>query len=172
MTRRLLPIRTVLEDQDWLGSLAGRPSFRGMRVLLIAAMAEPLNAEELQIFTSVTGRSEPPQAPVEELWIIAGRRSGKLLGIAVLAAYLSACVDYRAVLSNGERGVCPVMAGSVQQANQIFNFLRDIFTGIPKCSGAPQVVVRRKDKSGYNAWSKKYGVVGGGIVLFDAIYCT
>jgi hypothetical protein len=121
VTRRLLPIRTVLEDPDWLGSLVGRPSFRVMRTLLIASMGEPLDAEELAVFERVTGRSEAPQSPVEELWVIAGRRSGKSIGVSVSAAYLSACVDYRDVLSSGERGVCGVMAGSVQQAGQIMN---------------------------------------------------
>jgi hypothetical protein len=130
MTRRLVPIRTVLEGKDWLGNLIGKPSFRVMRVLLIASMGEELSAEELETFTSVTGRTEAPSEPVEELWIAAGRRSG-----TAAAAYLAACCDYRDVLARGERGVLPIMAGSVVQANQILNFLKGIFTGIPKFAG-------------------------------------
>jgi hypothetical protein len=132
MTRRLLPIRTVLEGKDWLGQLIGGKSFTVMRTLLIASMGEPLTPEELETFTAVTGRTEAPQAPCEELWIIAGRRSGKSLGVAVLAAYLSACVDYRGVLARGERGIVAVMAGSTQQAGQILNFLKGIFTQNPR----------------------------------------
>lgn len=132
MTRRLLPIHEVLEGKDWLGSLIAGKSFAVMPTLLIASQGEPLTPEELETFTSVTGRTEAPLAPCEELWIIAGRRSGKSLGVAVLAAYLSACVDYRSVLSRGERGVCAVMAGSTQQAGQILNFLKGIFSQNPR----------------------------------------
>lgn len=70
MTRRLLPIRTVLEGKDWLGQLIGGKSFTVRRTLLIASMGEPLTPEELETFTAVTGRTEAPQAPCEELWII------------------------------------------------------------------------------------------------------
>jgi hypothetical protein len=49
MTRRLLPIRTVLEDPAWLGQLIGKPLFRVMRVLLIAAMGEALTPEEQRL---------------------------------------------------------------------------------------------------------------------------
>jgi hypothetical protein len=129
---RLLPTRTVLEGPEWLGSLIGKPSFAVMRTLLIVAMGEPLDLEELATFTAVTGRTEAPQAPCEELWIIAGRRSGRSLGVAVLAAYLAACVDYRGLLAKGERGIVAVMAGSIQQAGQIHNFLKGIFTQNPR----------------------------------------
>ena len=64
--------------------------------------------------------------------IIARCRSGKSLGVAALAAYLAACVDYRGVLARGERGILPIMAGSKEQAGQVFNFLRGIFTQNPR----------------------------------------
>jgi hypothetical protein len=73
--------------------------------------------------------------------MIAGRRSGKSLGIAVLAAYLAACCDYRGVLAKGERGILPIMAGSTQQAGQILNFLKGIFTGIPRFAAIVKVGV-------------------------------
>ena len=40
-----------------------------------------------------------------------------------------------AVFLPGERGVLPIMAGSVVQANQILNFLKGIFTGTSKFAG-------------------------------------
>ena len=110
------------------------PSFRAIRILLIAAMGEPLEPDELATFAELTGRPNPPVLSVEELWIIAGRRSGKSLGISVLAAYLSACVDWRDNLARGERGTLPILAASTTQANTVFNYMRGIFTEIPRFS--------------------------------------
>jgi hypothetical protein len=51
--------------------------------------------------------------------------------MAVLAAYLAACVDHRDVLAPGERGVIPLLAASVQQAASAFAFIEGIFTVAP-----------------------------------------
>ena len=63
---------------------------------------------------------------MEELWVIAA--SGKTRAISTLAAYLAACVDYRAVLAPGERGTLPIMAASTLQAGQAYNFIKGVFT--------------------------------------------
>ena len=130
--RKLVAVREAMENNDWLGSVLGGQSFSAMRALLIGAMGEPLTGPELAIFTQLTGRAEPPAGAVEELWVIAGRRSGKSLGIGALAAYLSACCDYRDVLGPGERGVLPILAASTLQARQVMNFVKGIFTDIPR----------------------------------------
>ncbi len=95
-------------------------------------MGEPLTADELETFTQLTGRTGTPTEAVEELWIIAGRRSGKTRSIGTLAAYLAGCVDYRSVLGPGERGMLPILAASVAQAEQALNFLKGIFTNVPR----------------------------------------
>ena len=46
------------------------------RALLKAAYAEPMSPRELELFHEVAER-EPPMAPVQELWAIAGRGGGK-----------------------------------------------------------------------------------------------
>ena len=130
--KKLISVRRALEDPAWLGSMLGAESFAVMRTLLIAAMGEPLTADEMLIFTQLTGRAETPRAAVEELWVIAGRRSGKTRAIGTLAAYLAGCCDYRAILGPGERGVLPIMAANTLQAGQCYNFIRGIFTDIPR----------------------------------------
>jgi hypothetical protein len=62
---------------------------------------------------------------------LAGRRSGKTVTIAALAAYLAACVDYSGIFARGERGILPVMAGTVVQARSLMNVDKSIFTEIP-----------------------------------------
>jgi hypothetical protein len=126
--KRLITLRHALEDKKWLGGMLGADSFSVMRTLLIAAMGEELTPEELATFTQLTGRTESPTEPAEELWIIAGRRSGKTRSIATLASYLAACVDYRDILGPGERGVLPILAASTQQAGATYNFVKGIFT--------------------------------------------
>jgi hypothetical protein len=96
--KKLISVRHALEDSAWLGTMMGGESFAVMRALLIAAMGEALTAEELAVFTQITNRTEAPSEPVEECWIIAGRRSGKTIAIATIAAYLAGCVDHRDVL--------------------------------------------------------------------------
>lgn len=108
-------------------------SFRVMRVLLIASMGEELSAEELETFTSVTGRTDAPSEPVEELWIAAGRRARAWAW--PLLQLISPPAATIAMFLPGERGVLPIMAGSVVQANQILNFLKGIFTGTSKFAG-------------------------------------
>src|SRR3984893_13736137 len=86
--RKLLPLRRALTDPAWLGTLLGEPSFAVMRTLLIAAMGEPLEPDELSTFAKITGRTEAPTEPADELFVIAGRRSGKTRAIGTVAAYL------------------------------------------------------------------------------------
>ena len=112
--KKLISVRQALEDPAWLGSMLGAESFAVMRTLLIAAMGEALTAAEMHIFTQLTGRAETPGEAVEELWVIAGRRSGKTRAIGTLAAYLAGCCDYRAILGPGERGVLPIMTAGTQ----------------------------------------------------------
>jgi hypothetical protein len=121
--KKLITVRRALEDPAWLGGMLGG---------VIAAMGEELSAAELETFTELTGRATVPCEPAEELWIVAGRRSGKTRAIGTLAAYLAGCCDYRAILGPGERGVLPIMAANTLQAGQCYNFIRGIFTNIPR----------------------------------------
>ncbi|QBR72163.1 hypothetical protein CU048_13780 [Beijerinckiaceae bacterium] len=129
---RLVSVREALESPAWFGAIVGGESYRVMRILLVAAFGEPLTSEEMVIFTSVTGRTVAPTEPCGELWIIAGRRSGKSLIIAIIASYLAACCDYRAVLGPGERGILPILAASTLQARTIFNYVSGIFAKVPR----------------------------------------
>jgi hypothetical protein len=130
--KKLITVREALGDESWLGGMLGGDSFAVMRTLLLAAMSEPLTAAELVLFTEATQRTEAPTQPVEEMWIIAGRRSGKTRAIGTLAAYLAGCIDYRAVLGPGERGVLPVLAASTTQAHTALNFVKGVFRDVPR----------------------------------------
>jgi phage terminase large subunit-like protein len=109
-----------------------KPSnLEGWRVLLIAIVGEELTDAERVIFKALTGRDSEPLEPIEEFFAVIGRRGGKTRAMAILAAYLAACVDHRGSLAPGERGVIPLLAASVQQAASAFAFIEGIFAVAP-----------------------------------------
>jgi hypothetical protein len=134
-TRKLVSMREALESPDYFGALLADDSWRGWRILLIAIMGEPLYADERAVFKELTGRDHAPGEPAEEFWGVVGRRGGKTRAMAVLASYLAVCIDYRAILAPGERGLLPIMAASTLQAQQAFNFTAGMFETAPNLKG-------------------------------------
>jgi len=133
--RKLITMREGLENPRYFAGLLSGPSWRAWRVLLIAIVGEKLTNHERSVFAALTGREHEPAEPVEEFWAIIGRRGGKTRAMAVLAAYVAACIDHRNVLAPGERGVLPIMAASTLQAGQAFNFVTGIFAASPSLKG-------------------------------------
>ena len=115
--RPKVAMRAALDAPALLGGALGGESRATWRVLLMAAMGEPLTAEELVIFSRITGgRSLPPTAMVEELLGIVGRRGGKTSAMAALLIYLGELCDHRDRLVRGERGVVLLIAPDQRQA--------------------------------------------------------
>ena len=98
---------------------------------MIAIVGEELTEDERLLFESLTGRISGPSEPVEEFWAVIGRRGGKTRSMAVLAAYVAGCCDHRETLAPGERGALPILAASVAQAAQAFNFVSGVFATAP-----------------------------------------
>src|SRR6266581_8808774 len=115
-----ITMRRALEDQRLLGSVLPGESWRAWRVLLIAAMGEPLTDDERVLFKKLTGRNREPGQKVKELWVVAGRRGGKTCAAATLAVYLAALCDYRSKLRKGERGLVLFLAQTMEQARTAF----------------------------------------------------
>lgn len=129
--RKLVTVREALTSPAYFGNLLRDDSWRAWRVLLIAIVGEELTEDERAIFRDLTGRDYEPGEPVEEFWAVIGRRGGKTRAMAVLTAYLAACVDHRDSLAPGERGVIPLLAASTQQAASAFAFVEGIFAVAP-----------------------------------------
>ena len=135
--RKLMTMRGFLESPDHLGGedqLAG-DSWRSWRIVLIAAMGEPLTADERVTFHELTGREQEPGEPAEELWCLVGRRGGKSRAIAALGAYLASCIDYRVILAPGQFGLVPILSASKEQAGEVFNFLSGMYATAPGLRG-------------------------------------
>ena len=129
--RKIITMREALESPAYFGTLLAGDSWQAWRVLLVAIVGEELTEDERVVLKGLTGRESEPLEPVEEFWAVIGRRGGKTRAMAVLAAYLAACVDHRESLAPGERGVIPLLAASVQQAASAFAFVEGIFAVAP-----------------------------------------
>jgi hypothetical protein len=80
----------------------------------------------LNLFKACTGRSMPAPGGYREVTLICGRRAGKSLMMALLAAYLASFFDWRPFLVGGERGVIMLVAADRRQAAVILRYLREM----------------------------------------------
>ncbi len=156
-----------------LGDLS---SWSVWRCILKAAFALPLTAEEQQLFTSVAGQRAPPKQRVKELWAIAGRRSGKSRMAALIAIYLALFIKYK--LSPGEKPKLLVIAGSLDQAAMVFNYVRGYLEASPalakEVAGIKRHEIELKNGVIVGVHSNSYKTVRGrtlvGVVLDEVSF--
>jgi hypothetical protein len=106
-------------------------SWKPWKVFLATLFALPMSPEQLEFFTSCTGRTKPPEAPFVEAWAICGGRAGKSAILAFIAIYLACFRDYGPYLAPGERATIRVMASDRDQARTIFRYLTAMLREIP-----------------------------------------
>ena len=111
-------------------------------VVIKAMFGLALDDAELAIFRKHTGRTMPAQGGYLDLSLVVGRRGGKSLILALIAAFLSCFFDWRPYLTGGERGVIMVIAADRRQAATIFKYLREMLD-IPLLRG---VIVRETNE--------------------------
>jgi Phage Terminase len=97
--------------------------------ILCAAFGLPLTAEQMQLFAAVSGGRPPPAKQARELWIVAGRRSGKSRIAALVAVFIALFVKHRK--APGERPMVLVIAGSVDQSATVFSYIRGFIEASP-----------------------------------------
>src|SRR5947209_4930961 len=99
-----------MEDELLFAPWFRGESWWGWKVILKAASAEPLSAEELAFFRSVAGGRDPPTKRVKELWLIVGRRGGKDSVASVIVAHVAALFSDQDRLRPGERALVLCLA--------------------------------------------------------------
>lgn len=132
--RPLLPIRAAMEDPDLLGLAVEGPSWCSMVALCVAAFGEPLNDNEREIFTLLTGREREPLKRVRRFVVVAGRRSGKSYIAACCGIYLAVLCDHSDNLNVGEKGIVLSIAENVEQAKVVFDYAVGIAEASPVIS--------------------------------------
>jgi hypothetical protein len=107
-------LRKALADPLLLGGILVGDSWSAWRMLLIAAMGEPLTDAERATFTKLTDREREPLQRVEEAAFVVGRRGGKSRAMATLATYIAGLCEHR--LAAGETGIVLCIAPDQRQA--------------------------------------------------------
>ncbi|MGQ0555962.1 MAG: hypothetical protein ACT4PN_08480, partial [Nitrospiraceae bacterium] len=92
-------------------------------VILRAVFGLAMTAEERAIFKQLSGRDHPPAHQCDEVWIAAGRRSGKSRMASMIGVYLAAFVDYRPYVAVGERVTVMLMSGDKKQARTLYRYV-------------------------------------------------
>jgi phage terminase large subunit-like protein len=123
-------IDRAFRDGRLFGAALGDPAtWQVWLTILCSAFALPLTTEQLQTFAMIAGGRPPPSKLVRELWIIAGRRSGKSRIAALIAVFSALFAKHR--VAPGERPMVLVIAGSVDQARLVFGYVKGFLEASP-----------------------------------------
>ena len=118
--------RRAISDPQLLGGVLGGESWHAWRSLLLAALGEALEPDELATFTALTGRLVAPIEIVQEFLAVIGRRGGKTRSMAALMIYLGGLCDWHDKLAVGERGVVLLIAPDTKQARIALDYAQGI----------------------------------------------
>ena len=127
-----------------------RPLFRDLStwktwiVFLKAIFALEMDRGERQIFRRFTGGRQPPTKEAKEVYIVAGRRSGKSFMISLIAVYLAVFHSYQQYLAVGEKAVVMLLARDRIQSRIILRYIKGILNSTPMLS---QMVLAEKVES-------------------------
>jgi hypothetical protein len=122
-------VRAFRDKRVFAGALGDLSSWQTWLAVLSAAFALPLSSEQMQLFAAVSGGRLPPTKLVRELWIVAGRRSGKSRMAALVALFIALFVEHRK--APGERPMVLVISGSVEQAATVFSYIKGFIEYAP-----------------------------------------
>lgn len=127
----MITFAEACRDPELFGSWFDGDSWAVWRVIDKALFGEPLDADELAIFTEITGRIEAPVEPASEAWFVCGRRSGKDVKASALVAWLATFgaeqMGFLDRLVKGETGVVQLIAVDRRQAKVCLSYLRAYF---------------------------------------------
>jgi hypothetical protein len=102
----------------------GGPTRALWTVLWRAADGLPLDTDQRAAWRLHTGRQDAPTAPRRELWVPAGRRSGKSENVMLRATWRCISRDWSQQFT--EIGVLPVVGSDRDQARASLHFLKGL----------------------------------------------
>jgi hypothetical protein len=106
-------------------------SWSGWKAILRAAYALKMSDQDKEFFRTVAGDRDPPAQRCKELWVAAGRRSGKDSIASLCAAFAAATFDQGHLLRPGERALILCVATDRSQATICLNYCRSLFSATP-----------------------------------------
>jgi hypothetical protein len=120
------------DDPEIFGPHFAGPSWDVWRAVLKAAHGVALDDVEIELFRSVADR-DPPKRRVKELWVIAGRRSGKDSVASALATY--AALQPYSGLRPGETPAIMCLANDRSQAKIVLRYVAGLFEAVEGLHG-------------------------------------
>ncbi len=127
----MITFSEACRDPELFGDWFEADSWAVWRVIDKALFGEPLNADELAIFTEITGRTEAPTEPSTEGWFICGRRSGKDVKASALATYLATFgaeqMGWLDCIVPGETVMVQLIAKDRKQAKVCLGYIKAYF---------------------------------------------
>jgi hypothetical protein len=67
----------------------------GIFLAALFAVPVPMTDEQLALYGKHTGRNLPPSNPLDEAWLVCGRRRNRSFILAVIAVFLACFKDWR-----------------------------------------------------------------------------
>jgi hypothetical protein len=139
-----LTVVDAMNDVGLFGPWYDGASWNGWKAVLRGAFGLRMTDAEKEFFRTVAER-EPPQKQVREIWIAAGRRSGKDSVASLIAAHAAATFDRQHMLRPGERALVLCLATDREQAKICLNYVRGFFVSVPML----QSMVTRETADGF-----------------------
>jgi len=128
-------ILAACRDQAIFGPwFKDRKTWAAWFVFLKVLFGLPLDTAELDIFRAHTGRAVPATEGYLDVALVIGRRGGKSLVCALIAAFMACFIDWSQYLTGGERGVIMIIAADRRQAAVALRYIR-AFLDIPLLAG-------------------------------------
>jgi hypothetical protein len=112
----------ALLDPNLLGAALGNPkSWATWLATARAAFALPMSKRDCETFDKIAGGRTPPKRRVKELWVLAGRRSGKTRVASAISTYIACIAQHK--LSRGEIGYVLVLSASKAQSQVAYQYI-------------------------------------------------
>jgi len=98
-------------------------SFFNWKVFFKSIYAIPMSRKEGAVYRKFTGRQRRPKKPIESVYCISGRKSGKSLMASCLAVYTSVFEDFwKSYVRPGQKVYFPIIATDKIQAREVFQY--------------------------------------------------
>jgi hypothetical protein len=144
-------------------------SWLAWRAFIAAAFGLPMTPEQLAIYQSCTGRTEPPSQQMKTLVLVIGRRGGKSRILALIAVWLACFVNHSDYLDSGELGIVQVLAADRDQAKVLLRYVRAFLHQVPMLrrliKRASQVGIELSNNIAIEITTSSYRAVRGRTVV-------
>ena len=107
-------------------------SFFNWKVFFKSIYAIPMDQKERKVYRKFTERRRPPKQPIESVYCVSGRKSGKSLIASCLAIYTSVFSDFwKPHVRPGQKVYYPIIATDKVQAREVFQYCNGILDSNP-----------------------------------------